>query len=1052
VKNSLEELLRLHKKAHEEWLRTQSNKAYMLHESIVKAMEAFGWRHKTPLIFEAKDTEGRIIFHGTRGLVEETNKYHKHHTCIEYQANWKPFIIDMGESWLEEKLDALPGGDYPIIITHAHPDHLFGLRNLNLKGRTVYISGASLASEYWIEEKDKGYEGLDPQVFHRQGVFALEGRRCVAVPILHSIKAPNQALFFEFCGKKICHATDVLSIRKADRDKYLKNIDIYIGDGSSLRKTLIHFRKKEAKMGKPYGHASVKRQLQWARDANVKCCIFTHWGSEAINMGEKALEEEVQKIAKAVGYTGQVYVAKDNSVLELPSMKWIAYTESLSSYISKKCRESLRFLEERVLEEFDSQTIEELESLAEIKDLKAYDPRDVRDDAVLGDDWRILLAWWSNYYAPNAPKKDQQFKWPKELILQKAIAIAKEMIRRGFTFDLPKNYKPGARDLFVKVIKAIGLKNFKWKVKEICYLPEIEGDLPGLYLVEPHAKWLWEGKKTLIVKTRPYRKYAGKKLMLIGEKAYGIGVLSEPKGPYDAEEVKDDMRDKHRISEEEWNKWWPDAKTVYLFTWKWIEKYDPPKDYVRVKGTQTFVKRVKLIESISEAEADALIKQYVDSSKWSKMKVEDREKLMKKRQFLEVLYPFIPTKTAKRGYRELEVFDKRSVARLAQEWFDEHPGASIYVEVKFDGMRVVGHKKGDKVRIYSEGGEFLEDNLPNLVADLKKLHCDSCILDAELVPYDEEGNALGRRWVIKALGKGKVDDNRWIAHVFDILWLNGKDLHKLPYEERRKILRGLELPRSDEPPKGPVKFHWVENIPRIAHNVEEVLKYTKEVSAIPFSEGAMYKLSDSDYPITKRTPLWAKWKKFFDIDAMVLHRFPKLYRKGPKKGQPIPGQWVYLGVIGPVTPPEGAKVYDLKDLWKEYTSMDHYKEVKSHKIQYIRYKGKVYSSLGISMSTNEDVPLGSVNRFTVRLIRKINDTEYHWLIPRFLEPRPEKTQPDPTSVADNIAKASQYKIEKAAKECLVEEYIDIELLSDWLETYRVEESEEVIEEVLEWLE
>jgi phosphoribosyl 1,2-cyclic phosphodiesterase len=952
---------------------------------------------------------------------------------------WKSFIIDIGESWIDKSFfKKLLGRKMPILITHAHPDHMFGLLEMDLKRRSVYMSGASLASEYFKEKKEDLKE-LQGPVFHRSGVFVLEGRRCVSVPVLHSLKAPNVALFFEFCGKKICHATDVLSIRKADREKYLKGVDIYIGDGSSLERSLVRFKKKDAQKGKPYGHMSVKGQLRWARDAGVKCCIFTHWGSEAIKMGERELTKRVQEIAKKIGYEGKILIARDGAYLELPSMKWVTEQESITGGLYDEYKEELK------------------ECIVEIKDLPNYEPTKVRDDKVLGDDWRILLAWWANYYAPKAPKTGQKFKYPKELILQKAIELAKEMIRRGFKFDLPKDYKPGARDLFLKVIQAIGLDKFTWKTGEkVEYIWDVEKSLPGLYLKEPHARWLWEGKKTLIVKAKPYTKHSGKPLYLLGEKAYGVGKLSKPDGPHLADKVRVEMRDKHLVSDDEWKQWWGDTKEVWIYTWKWLEKFDEPKDYVRLKGPQVFYKSVKLIESITETQADLLIKKYVDSGKWDKMKVEDREKLMNKRQFLDPLYPFSPTKTAKKGYRELELFDRRSVANLAKEWFEEHPGASIYVEVKFDGMRTIGHKKGDQVRIWSEGGERLDDNLPTLVAGLKKLRCDSCILDAEVVPYDEEGNALGRRACMRALGKGKVDDSRWIAHVFDLLYLNGKDLHKRPYEERRKLLRGLELPRADVPKR--FNWHWVENIPREARDVEDVIKYVREVSGVPFSEGAMLKLSDSDYPLTKRTPLWAKYKKFFDIDVMVVHKFPKRYQKGPKKGQPIPGQNNLACVIGPVTPPKDAKVYDLNEVWKEERSMENYKEWKGHKIQYIRHKGKVYSNIGITMSTAEDVKIGDIIRCTVRLIRKINDTEYHWLIARVLEPRPEKTKPDPTSTADSIAKVSQYKIKSLLEESIIEvdgeSFYDLERLEELLEEeelfiYEVREFfEDVIQEAL----
>ncbi len=38
----------------------------------------------------------------------------------------------------------------------------------------------------------------------------------------------------------------------------------------------------------------------------------------------------------------------------------------------------------------------------------------------------------------------------------------------------------------------------------------------------------------------------------------------------------------------------------------------------------------------------------------------------------------------------------------------------------------------------------------------------------------------------------------------------------------------------------------------------------------------------------------AKWKKSYDIEVEVTKRIPKIGTKGPYKGKPIPGQYLYL--------------------------------------------------------------------------------------------------------------------------------------------------------------
>jgi bifunctional non-homologous end joining protein LigD len=107
-------------------------------------------------------------------------------------------------------------------------------------------------------------------------------------------------------------------------------------------------------------------------------------------------------------------------------------------------------------------------------------------------------------------------------------------------------------------------------------------------------------------------------------------------------------------------------------------------------------------------------------------------------------------------------------ATLTQERFS---GGDWLFERKFDGIRLLAYKRGADVRLYSRNR--LEQQLPDLARVIASLPVEDVILDGEVT------------W-----------DGRSGYHVFDVLWLNGRDVTTLPIEERRALLQSLPF----EPP------------------------------------------------------------------------------------------------------------------------------------------------------------------------------------------------------------------------------------------------------------
>lgn len=105
-------------------------------------------------------------------------------------------------------------------------------------------------------------------------------------------------------------------------------------------------------------------------------------------------------------------------------------------------------------------------------------------------------------------------------------------------------------------------------------------------------------------------------------------------------------------------------------------------------------------------------------------------------------------------------------ATLTQERFT---GPEWIFERKFDGIRLLAFKEGTQVRLFSRNR--LPQNIPSVVEAIASLPVQEVILDGEIT------------W-----GRGESG-----YHVFDIMWLEGRDVTSLSLEERRALLSELPL-------------------------------------------------------------------------------------------------------------------------------------------------------------------------------------------------------------------------------------------------------------------
>ncbi len=178
------------------------------------------------------------------------------------------------------------------------------------------------------------------------------------------------------------------------------------------------------------------------------------------------------------------------------------------------------------------------------------------------------------------------------------------------------------------------------------------------------------------------------------------------------------------------------------------------------------------------------------------------------------------------------------LATLVDKPFDS---ADWQYEVKWDGYRTIALCNKSNVELKSRNDKSFNEKFYPVYKAVQEWNINA-VVDGEIVVLDENGRSnFGalQNWRSEA-------DGEIYFYVFDVLWLNGKDLMQIPLSERRKILKQL-IPEKN-------------NIIRLSENFEvsgiEFFETAKKMGL----EGIMAKKSDSSYSPGNRSKEWLKVK------------------------------------------------------------------------------------------------------------------------------------------------------------------------------------------------
>ena len=228
-------------------------------------------------------------------------------------------------------------------------------------------------------------------------------------------------------------------------------------------------------------------------------------------------------------------------------------------------------------------------------------------------------------------------------------------------------------------------------------------------------------------------------------------------------------------------------------------------------------------------------------------------------------------------------------AKLAK--LPEDGGGWAY-EIKWDGVRAIAYVTSDGVRLESRNLNDVTPRYPEVGGLATALGGREAVLDGEVVAFDGQGRPsferLQGRMHLTSGVEGKSRRVPVVYCAFDLLWLDGEDLMRRPYAERRSLLEGLDL-------DGPA---W--RVPGYSTgNGAQLI----DASAAQGLEGIVCKRLDSPYEPGRRGGTWLKVKNTRRQELVIGGWLPGEGRRAGRLGALLVGYYEdgslrYAGKVG----------------------------------------------------------------------------------------------------------------------------------------------------------
>ena len=220
-------------------------------------------------------------------------------------------------------------------------------------------------------------------------------------------------------------------------------------------------------------------------------------------------------------------------------------------------------------------------------------------------------------------------------------------------------------------------------------------------------------------------------------------------------------------------------------------------------------------------------------------------------------------------------------------------------EVKWDGVRAIAYVRPGRLRLESRNLNEITDAYPEVRGILSDLGMREAVLDGEIVAFDDSDpptpsfERLQSRMHVTSPGAVKrlSRSTPVVYAIFDLLYLDGRTLIGLPYEQRRARLEQLGL-------GGPA---W--RVPAARAGGAESGRALLAATAAQGLEGVVAKRLDSRYEPGRRSGGWIKIKHTRRQELVIGGWLPGEGRRTDRIGALLMGHFVdgglrYAGRVG----------------------------------------------------------------------------------------------------------------------------------------------------------